>query len=66
MIPNVSAILTDFQTIGEGLVKRIEVMSAWQGRLPVWHLFYAFVDNNKPEVNFISTAVLNIMISDLK
>ncbi|XP_015751379.1 PREDICTED: nucleolar protein 6-like [Acropora digitifera] len=28
MIPNVSAILTDFQTIGEGLVKRIEVMSA--------------------------------------
>ena len=29
VVPNVSAVLTDFQTIGEGLVKKIEVVNAW-------------------------------------
>ncbi|KAJ7384545.1 Nucleolar protein 6 [Desmophyllum pertusum] len=28
VIPNVSAILSDFQTIGEGLVKKIEALNA--------------------------------------
>ncbi|CAH3109711.1 unnamed protein product [Porites lobata] len=28
VVPNVSAVLTDFQTIGEGLVKKIEVVNA--------------------------------------
>lgn len=28
VIPNISAILSDFQTIGEGLVKKIEVLNA--------------------------------------
>ena len=29
VIPNTSAVLADFQTIGEGLVKKIEVLNAW-------------------------------------
>ena len=28
VIPNIAAILCDFQTIGDGLVKKIEVMNA--------------------------------------
>ena len=28
VIPNISAVLSDFQTIGEGLVKKIEVLNA--------------------------------------
>ena len=28
VVPNVSAVLTDFQAIGEGLVKKIEVVNA--------------------------------------
>ena len=29
MIPNISAILSDFQAIGKGLVKTVELMTLW-------------------------------------
>ena len=38
IIPNISAVLSDFQTIGEGLVKKIEVLNAWKERGQAWHV----------------------------